>query len=117
MLESDVLRACLDYLSVRKIFHWRSNQAAIPLKDGGFRAFNGMRGVSDILGILPQEVKIDGNTKARFGNLLAVEVKRPGGKPSPEQVEFLATVNRLGGIGLCVDSVDQLDAELQKFML
>ncbi len=52
--ESDVLTACLQYLAVKGIFAWRQNQGAIPRKGGGYRRFVGLRGVSDILGILPQ---------------------------------------------------------------
>ena len=87
--ESDVLAACLQYLAVQGIFAWRQNQGAIPRKEGGYRRFVGLRGVSDILGILPHAAEVVGEGEVRFGNLLAVEVKRPGEKPRPEQTAFL----------------------------
>ena len=62
MLERDVQRACLDWLYANGIFCWRQNQAAVPLPGGGFRKFNGLRGVSDILGVLPQTIIVDGES-------------------------------------------------------
>jgi hypothetical protein len=115
--ESDVLAACLQYLAVRGIFAWRQNQGAIPLKHGGYRRFVGLRGVSDILGILPQRVEVVGEGAVRFGNLLAVEVKRPGEQPRPEQASFLERVNEQGGIGLCVHSVGELEARLRPYLV
>ena len=114
--ESDVLSACLQFLALKGVFCWRQNQGAIPLKDGGYRRFTGMKGVSDILGILPQTVEVVGEGPVKFGNLLGVEVKRPGEKLRPEQVEFLARVNERGGICLCVHSVQELDEQLQRYL-
>ena len=75
--ESDVLSACLQWLRWKGVFCWRQNQGAIPLGDGGYRKFVGLKGVSDILGILPETVRVVGVERpVMFGNLLAVEVKR-----------------------------------------
>lgn len=104
MLERDVQRACLDWLKAKGVFHWRQNQAAVPLGGGGFRKFNGLLGVSDILGVL------DG------GRFLAIEVKQPGKKPTKEQEAFLTRVNELGGVGICVHSLDELEAELGQYV-
>lgn len=116
MLEKDIQRACLDYLAARGILAWRANQIPVPLPGGGFRRFSGLRGVSDILGILPQTVDTVGHGQATFGNLLAVEIKRPGGKLSPDQEWFLSEINRRGGIGICVRSVDELEKSLEPFV-
>jgi hypothetical protein len=113
--ESDVLGACLLWLQYQGVFAWRQNQGAIPLKDGGYRRFVGLRGVSDILGIVPQTVPVDGRP-ATFGNLLAIEVKRPGEKPRPEQEAFLRRVAELGGIALCVHSLRELEDELTPYL-
>ena len=115
--ESDVLAACLQYLALKGVFAWRQNQGAIPRKGGGYRRFVGLRGVSDILGILPQRAEVVGEGMVRFGNLLAVEVKRPGEKPRSEQTAFLERVNGLGGVGLCVHSVGELEARLRPFLV
>jgi hypothetical protein len=99
--ESAVLRACLDYLALKGVYAWRQNQGAIPLKDGGYRRFVGLKGVSDILGVL------DG------GRVLAVEVKKPGGKLSREQKAFLDAVRERGGLALVVRGVDELDKAMR----
>ncbi len=58
-----------------------------------------------------------GEGEVRFGNLLAVEVKRIGAKPRPEQAAFLERVNELGGVGVCVHSVGELEARLRPFLM
>jgi hypothetical protein len=73
--------------------------------------FHGLRGVSDILGILPQT-----HSGATFGNLLAIEVKMPGKHPTNEQAAFLKEINSRGGIGVCVHSVEELAKELERFI-
>lgn len=99
--EASVLRACLDLLTVRKVMHWRANQIPVPLKGGGYRKFTGLRGVSDILCVLPG------------GRLLAIEVKSATGRLRKEQQHFLNRVNSLGGIGIVVRDVRELDMVLQ----
>ena len=56
----------------------------------------GDRGMSDMLFCSP-----DG----RFG---AIEVKRKGNKPTPEQEEFLERVRRNGGIAVIAYSIDEV---------
>jgi hypothetical protein len=58
------------------------------------------RGVSDLLGCLPD------------GRMLAVEVKRLGGKASEEQKAFIADVGRCGGLAFIADSVDAVKSRL-----
>jgi hypothetical protein len=62
----------------------------------------GLKGSSDIEGILPG------------GRFLAVEVKAPGGRLSPEQREFLERVRELGGLALVVKSWRELDDALRQ---
>lgn len=65
------------------------------------------------LGMLPQTVQVVGEkVLTTFGNLLTCEVKRPEEKVRPDQQEFLDRVNQLGGIGLCVHSVEELEEQL-----
>ena len=101
MLERDVLKVCLEWLQWKEVFCWRQNQGVIPGKDGTYRRFVGLRGVSDILGVLPG------------GRILAVEVKRPGGKLSDYQDVFLDHVASLGGVACCVSSVEELEEDLK----
>ena len=63
------------YLGIKNIWHWKQWQG--PMSQP--------RGVADILGILD-------------GRLLAIEVKKPGGKLSLFQERFLDSVNGRGGI-------------------
>ena len=114
--ESDVLSACLQYLSLRRIFHYRHNQAPIPLKGGGYRRFTGLKGVADVIAVLPQKYEVVGRGTVTFGVYCAIEVKKPGEKPCPEQHEFLRQIEERGGIALVVHSVKELEEKLQPFL-
>lgn len=61
--------------------------------------------MSDILGVLPE------------GRFLACEVKKPGGRLRPEQASFLDRVAELGGVALCVSSVEELQEDLKSLGL
>jgi hypothetical protein len=100
--ESDVLAACLQLLRLRGVFAWRNNSGAFVLGDGKGRRFfrAGLPGSADILGVLPG------------GRFLAVEVKRPGGKPTPPQRAFLAAVEAAGGVSTVIRDVAELVALL-----
>lgn len=91
MNETAVQRQCLDYLRLVGVFAWRQNNIGNP-----GRRFNGLRGVADILGILPD------------GRFLAIEVKVPGGKLRPEQEEFRDNVIKRGGEYFCICDVQTL---------
>lgn len=57
-------------------------------------------GIADILGV-----------QRGTGKMLAIEVKTPTGRTSPQQEAFLARVNAMGGIGLvakCVEDVAEI---------
>jgi hypothetical protein len=103
--ESNVLTACLQFLSLKGVLAWRSNNTGVfdPNRKR-FRSFRGLKGVSDILGILPG------------GRSLAVEAKRAGGRPSVEQQAFLDEVNRRGGVALWVASVAELARSLEPLL-
>ena len=89
--ETAIVKECLDYLAIRKIFAWRNNSGATRPKraDGttGFLRF-GYVGSSDILGILPG------------GRFLAVECKAKGGKLSDAQQTFLTRITESGGLAI-----------------
>ncbi len=102
--EADVLRDCLLWLKWHGVYCWRQNQGAISGEHNGkrrFLRFTSLPGISDILGILPPS-----------GRLLAVECKRPGNKPTPEQAAFLDIVRQSGGVAICVHSVEELEQAL-----
>ena len=115
--ETDIVRACLDWFALHKILAWRTNNTGVfdPSKKI-FRSFQGLKGVSDILGIFPQTVRLADGRDMIFGNLLACEVKRPGEKPRPDQQWFLEQIREAGGIGLCVHSVSELDDQMREYV-
>jgi hypothetical protein len=100
--ESSVLNAVIEYLSLKRIPHWRINSGALETKRGGFVKF-GSRGMSDIYAIGPAGISI------------WIECKRPkGGRLSEAQREFLDCINRSGGIGIVVNSVESLESQLKE---
>lgn len=98
-LEKDVLKACTQWLSLMRVFHWRNNSGAMIGEHKGkrhFARFGGVKGASDLFCVLPG---------GRFG---AIEVKRPGSKPAEEQAAFMDRVVEQGGFACCVHSVEEL---------
>lgn len=57
------------------------------------------KGISDILGCWQ-------------GRMLAIEIKKPGGRISPDQQKFIDTVNAEGGIAFVAWSVDDVVKQL-----
>ena len=107
--EGATLKACLSYLSLCGIFHFRNNNAPIPRKEKVGNTWNmvGFRksatpGLPDIIGI----VAVGGEWKQALP--LAVEVKSATGRQSPAQREFQAKWEHAGGVYLLVRSVDEL---------
>jgi hypothetical protein len=101
--EADVIRGILDYLRLKGIPGWRSNN--VPVYDPArkaFRRFRGARGLADVQAVLPPS-----------GRLLCVEVKVTG-RPTPEQEAFAAAVRKAGGVSLVVRSVGELVEELER---
>jgi len=93
--EGAVVQACLEYLGIYGAFVWRNNTGS--LKDKINRpVFFGKPGSSDILGLLPG------------GRFIAVECKSKKGKLSENQKDFLAEVERLGGLAIVARSVDDI---------
>lgn len=96
-LESDIQKQILAYLELRGILHWRSNTGAavFPGKGGKQRFIRfGYPGISDIIAVIPG-----------IGKIVAIEVKRPGEHPTPQQAAFLTQVEEQGGIALVADDV------------
>lgn len=104
-LEADVLRAVLAFLTAKGLFTWRNNNVAVfdPYKNS-YRAFIGMRGVSDILGVLPD------------GRFLAIECKSASGKTTREQDVFLNAVNSRGGIAFVARGMEDVKEHLADYL-
>lgn len=82
--ETDITRQIRTVLKTLGIFHFKHFGGPLAPK-----------GISDLIG-------------CHEGKFIALEVKRPGGKPSPEQMQFIADVQRSGGIAGVVYSVEDV---------
>ena len=98
--------AIFAFLKLHKIYCWKTDSVGIfnPTRKVYMKSHNPhrTRGISDILGILPD---------AKF---LALEVKAPKGYPTIEQKNFIAEINSRGGIAAVVRSVDEVKDLLTK---
>ena len=97
--ESEIQQAIIEYLHTLKIYCWRNNTTGVYSEKAGCFIKSGqgtLKGVSDILGILPD------------GRFLAIEVKRPKKLPTTEQSEFIRMINRNGGIAFVATSIDNV---------
>ena len=103
--ETMIVRACLDLLAMRGIMAWRQNQGGMLASYNGkqrFLRFAGVKGISDIIGLLND------------GRFLAVECKKGKGKLSDDQAAFLDAVRKRGGLSMCVRSVAELNENLNR---
>lgn len=98
--EAVVLGECLSLLNIVGIYCWRNNTGAFKANNGRLIRY-GMKGSSDIIGILPD------------GRFLAVECKKASGRVRPEQHTFINNINKNGGVGLIVHSCEELMKELK----
>lgn len=104
-LERDVQRAVLKLLRVHPLVGWaaRINSGAVENANGQFVRFNQIAGCSDIIG------------QMRSGAFLAIEVKRPGAKPTEPQMLFLRMVQQHGGCAGWCDSVEACEAVIREW--
>ena len=102
--EQEIQKSILDWLRMNGVFCWKQfgggyfdqrRQRYIP---------TGVRGVPDILGILPG------------GVFLGCEVKRPGQKPTDDQLAFLRAITDAGGIGTWVTGIEELERDLEPYL-
>jgi len=99
--EGSVVQACLEYLRIYGAFVWRSNTGC--LRDKTNRpVYFGKPGSSDVIGLLPG------------GRFICVECKSKKGKLSEKQKEFLAEVEKLGGLAIVARSVDDVIKAVEK---
>jgi hypothetical protein len=86
MKETNVLKLCLMALSEAGCMAFRNNVGALADKTGRLIRYGvGGKGGADLIGIAPD------------GIFFAVEVKTATGKPTPEQLTFIAAIRRQGG--------------------
>jgi hypothetical protein len=101
--EIDIQNEILDWLNQNGIFAFRVNNGAVY--DSTTVAYRNrgkfsLKGVSDILGVMPD------------GRLLAIEVKTKTGRVSAEQNAFVKKITSRNGIGIIARSLDDVKARL-----
>ncbi len=114
MRESSIMKAIQIAVSGTGTRLFRNNVGRVRDFEGRYIQFGLCPGSSDLIGWRPIKVTSDmvGRTIAIF---VAIEVKKPAGHVTPEQVNFIETVQAAGGIGAVSHSKEEaLDALKQK---
>jgi len=99
VLEADVVKAIRDLLRATGVFHWKFSPGP----------FGNQEGISDILGVY--KVKVADLVAAgveEVGIFLAIEVKRPGKKPTDAQDRFIENIRDGAGIAFPADCVEDV---------
>jgi hypothetical protein len=100
--EGAVMNDVAQYLMVKRIPHWRINSGGLRDIHNRLVKF-GAKGMADFYAIGPAGISI------------WIECKRPkGGRLSESQKEFLDCINRNGGIGIVVNSIESLESQLKE---
>lgn len=98
--EKEIENQILDWLKIHHIFAWKNQSVGVfdPTKKvfRMNRSPHHLKGVSDILGFLPN------------GKFLAIEVKTQTGRVTPEQQSFIDQVNALGNVAFVARSLDDV---------
>lgn len=98
-LERDILTGAIEACRALGIPVDRQNTGMMEI--GGRRVRFGRKGNADLTGTI--------SSGPRRGARLALEIKRPGARPTPEQLAHLRAVNDAGGVGFWVsDAADCL---------
>lgn len=79
---------------------WRNNTGQLRDERGQVVTFGLCKGSSDLIGIVRMR-------DLNLGRFFALEVKRPGKNPTPDQLAFIDTVHAMGGAGGWVTSVEE----------
>ena len=88
--EREIKKSIRMYLNMRGIFNFNQWQGQFSEK-----------GVSDLIGVLPKS-----------GRILAIEIKRPGKKPTDFQIKFMENINRSGGLAFVATSIKEVEEKL-----
>lgn len=101
ILEKDVLRVILHYLTIRKVWHRRINSGGAMLNGHGGRGQFvrfGAPGMPDIL------------ARGSQGEVIWIECKSPTGKQTPDQKEWQRDAEGFGDIYILARSGDDVMA-------
>ena len=99
--EQDIQKSILEYLRIKKYVCFKHHSTGSTIRDGKPVFYShGEKGISDIIACSPT------------GAFVAIEVKKPGGRVSPEQKDFIARVQANGGIAFVAYSIEDVLAAL-----
>jgi len=93
--EADIQKNVLEYLTAMGIKAWRNNSG----RRG--RVSYGHKGSGDIIGCLPN------------GRFLSIEIKKPGGSESKDQINFKEEIKKNNGLAIVVKSVKEVDEKIR----
>lgn len=99
--ETDLMHRIEEAVSKRGCLVFRANVGKIQMADGRWFDTGLPKGFSDLFGCIP-----------RSGRFFAIECKVKPNKPTPEQIQFLHVIRRLGAIGLVAYSVEDVEQAL-----
>lgn len=110
--ESTELHGIMDLLLRLGFVVWRSNTGGMKTSHTtklgitkNYYVKFGKKGLPDIQGYIP--------SLGMWARPIFIEVKRKGGKPSPEQLEFITTA-RENGCFACIGTYEDVVAELKR---
>lgn len=95
MKESEIQKAIIEYLTLKRVFHYRNNSGGFKNeKTNHFYRF-GTPGSPDIVCVFK-------------GQYVGIEVKKPGGKQNPNQIQFQKDLEKAGGMYVLAYSLDEV---------
>lgn len=96
MTEQQIQNEIRIYLSSKGIINFRCNVGKVKTADNRWLDTGLPKGHSDIYGVLP-----------KTGQIIYIEVKKSGGKPTTEQLNFIKAMKKQGAIaGICYSVQD-----------
>lgn len=102
--ESEILSSIIKYLYLKGIFVTRMHTQGVWDQNRKIlRKNQSMKGVSDLIGLLPN------------GKFLAIEVKTEKGIVSSDQKAYLDSINKNNGIGIIARSLKDVEDFILKY--
>ena len=100
--EQEIQKTIIDYLRIKKYVVFKHHSTGFTVREGRVAAFRySEKGISDIIACSPK------------GTFVAIEIKRPGKKPTQEQLDFIAQVSTNSGIAFVAHSLDDVLVTLE----
>lgn len=100
ILEKNIQKSIKDYLELKKYTVVKFSSVGIYDRNSNSYIPQGRKGVSDLLCCQP-----------KTGRFIAIEVKKPGNKPSEFQSDFINEIQSKGGLAFVAYSIDDVLAQ------